>query len=92
MFRKFLLSAVAVVACAWSTSASAHYYGGWGHHHHHYHGYSYNNGYYPYGYYPVQPQAYAVPAGYEGYPAASIINYGGVLYRIVGDGTMVVVN
>lgn len=39
----------------------------------------------------VQGVRYAVPAGYEGYPAGSVITYGAYNYQIIGDGTMVMV-
>jgi hypothetical protein len=70
------------------------------HHHPHYHhhhphwnpywggGYYYGSGYQGYYQAPqfVQPpqQAYQIPAGYEGYPDGTVINYGGSNYVISG--------
>ena len=101
MFRKLLLPAAACFVLAFSAgTANAQYY----HHHHHhgysnwgrgygYPGYGYSSGYsgytQPIYQQPVyQPTPYFIPAGYEGYGAGTLINYGGVNYTIGTDGYM----
>ncbi len=39
-------------------------------------------------YQPSDGQRYQLPAGYQGYAAGSVINYGGATYTVAGDGTM----
>jgi len=39
-------------------------------------------------YQPSDGQRYQLPAGYQGYTAGSVINYGGATYTVAGDGTM----
>ena len=65
------------------------YRGGYGGYRGGYGGYRGGYGGYVVGGQPIyQPQRYYIPAGYEGYPPGTVVNYGGILYVIGNNGFM----